>query len=125
MFKLIMVHGSWLMAHGSAMVGSSPGRPQGHLYEGGKIEENRCISIRSRLALYIWGPEFEDDDADSASQCDGYNWEKNYPDLTPERPLSLCQPSVKFLPMPSPKQKSAELQERIDELNELITSSIN
>ena len=46
-----MVHGSW---HSNG--GLQP-TPQDHLYEGGKIEGNRCISIKSRLTLYsdyVW-----------------------------------------------------------------------
>ena len=61
----------------------------------------------------MWVPEFEDEGTDSVSQCDRPDWEKNYLDLTPERPLR--QPSMKFLAMQSGKKgerKTKSLFER-------------
>ena len=48
---MIMVHGSCLMAQQWWGPAQAPGPPI-YIYKGGKIEGNKCISIRSRLTLY-------------------------------------------------------------------------
>ena len=47
------------------------------------------------MGAFIWVPELEDEGKDSVFQCNPRDWEKDYLDLSPERPLRRA--SVKFL----------------------------
>ena len=86
---MIMVHGSCLMAQQWWGPAQAPGPP---IYiKAVKSKETNAFPsevVWHYTGAFIWVPEFEDQGADSVFQCDGRDrdWEKDYLDLSPERP---------------------------------------